>query len=331
MAIGFLSELWLSQKNPLHQRELDRRLHLEGYEFITNSRAARRGGGVGIVVNLNLGYTAKRLQVNCRVGASSLEVVWALVSPPSPVGGVKSFICASIYSPPKTRLNDSLIEHIQFNLNSLSAQYPGAGVFIAGDINNLDCTRLCNTFPDLLNVVASPTRGNKILDFVVTNLHEWYDKAVILPPIQPDVAGRGAASDHSVPIVRPNKDSANRTGFSRTEARTRRVVLASSLALLGMFLATFDWQAMHSLPGVDAKLDHVNSVLFSAQEYYCPVESFKVKVNRNYIVSAKLANLSRQKSNEFKKHRYSPKFKQLKKECRLEMKNIKKREKLSRL
>ena len=58
------------------------------------------------MVNKNLGYIAKRLQINCRVGASSLEVVWALVTPPSPVDGVNKFICAAIYSPPKSRLND---------------------------------------------------------------------------------------------------------------------------------------------------------------------------------------------------------------------------------
>ena len=65
VSIGFISELWLQGKNPLHQRELDRRLNMEGFEFFTNFRAAKRGGGVGIVVNQNLGYTAQRLQVNC--------------------------------------------------------------------------------------------------------------------------------------------------------------------------------------------------------------------------------------------------------------------------
>ena len=58
VSIVFLSELWLSSKNPLHMRELDRRLHLEGFEFLTNSRGARRGGGVGIVVNTSFGYSA---------------------------------------------------------------------------------------------------------------------------------------------------------------------------------------------------------------------------------------------------------------------------------
>ena len=92
VAIAFLSELWLQGKNPLHQRELDRRLNMEGLEFFTNSRAAKRGGGVGIVVNTNLGYSGRKLQVNSCVGPSSLEVVWVLVTPPQPIDERKSLI-----------------------------------------------------------------------------------------------------------------------------------------------------------------------------------------------------------------------------------------------
>ena len=153
------------------------------------------------MVNRNMGYTT---------GASSLEVVWALVTPPSPIQGAKNFICVCIYSPPRSRLNEKLIEHLQFNLNNLTSVYPGAGIYIAGDINNLCCQKLRGTFPDLVNLVTSPTRGTRILDVIVTNMHCAYDKATIHPPIQPDVVGIGAESDHSVAIVQPNEDRSNR-------------------------------------------------------------------------------------------------------------------------
>ena len=93
---------------------------------------------------------------------------------------------------------------------------------------------------------------------------------MIKPPIQPDTVGIGVASDHSVAVAKPNQNSGLRTGFSRKETRTRRVVLASGMALLGLYLACFDWQQLHVLPGVDGKLDYVNSILFSAQEAYVP-------------------------------------------------------------
>ena len=128
----------------------------------------------------------------------------------------------------------------------------------------------------MVNIVATPTRGARILDVIVTNLHQVYDKASIKPPIQPDRLGFGVASDHSVAIAKPNCDSARRTGFSRKEVRTRRAVLASGVALLGIFLATFDWSCLYSILGVDCKLEYMNHVLFSAQDAFCPLEQFTV-------------------------------------------------------
>ena len=133
--------------------------------------------------------------------ASRLEVIWCLVSPAVPIHGIKNFICVCIYSPPRSKLNDKLTEHLQFNLNRLSALYPKSGVIIGGDVNNLDMKKLCNTYPGLINLVADPTHGSRILDVIVTDLHGSYDKATILPPIKPDYQGRGHASDHSVAIA----------------------------------------------------------------------------------------------------------------------------------
>ena len=82
---------------------------------------------------------------------------------------------------------------------------------------------------------------------------------------------------------------------------------------------------MYSLQEVNAKLDYVNSVVFDAQDYFCPMETFKIKLNQKFIVSAKLAKLSKMKSQEFKRSRYSSRFKALKKQCRDEVKAIKQR------
>ena len=67
---------------------------------------------------------------------------------------------------------------------------------------------------------------------------------------------------------------------------------ASGLAMLGVFLACFDWRFIHQVAGVDAKLVSVEEVLFLAQDSYCPVETFQVKLNGKFRVSAKLARLS---------------------------------------
>ena len=69
--ISFVSEMWLQSTNPLHIRELERRLNLDGLEFYSNSHVSQRGGGVGIIVNTSRGFSGTRLQVNSRVGKNS--------------------------------------------------------------------------------------------------------------------------------------------------------------------------------------------------------------------------------------------------------------------
>ena len=247
------------------------------------------------------GYTVKRLQVNTASGTNSLEVVWTLVTPPSPIRGCKHFICVALYSPPKSKINDKLIDHIEFNLNRLLSVYPGAGIFLGGDVNNLSIEKLRNCYPDMVNLVTNPTYRTKILDVVVSNLHCEYDKAKILPPIEPDTKNYGKPSDHSVAVVRPNVDRGARTGFSRTETRTRRVMTATNVMRMALFLACFSWTSLYSLKGVDSKLDYVESVLFAAQDSFCPLQSYTVKLNGSYRVSAKLAHLSKLKTKEFRK------------------------------
>ena len=110
-----------------------------------------------------------------------------------------------------------------------------------------------------------------------------------------------------------------RTGFARKETRTRQPITLTSLALLGIFLLGFNWSLLSNLEGVNKKLGLVNEVLFAAQDSFCPLEEFTVKVDRYPFASARLASLSCSKSKEFKKNGYSSEFKRLKKACREEI------------
>ena len=153
----------------------------------------------------------------------------------------------------------------------------------------------------------------------MSDLHCAYDKATVHPPIQPDKVGFGSPSDHKIAIARPNTNKACRTGFSLVVKRTRRVATASAIAMLGVFLACFDWIGLHALGSVHSKLEYMEQVLFNAQEVYCPIEEINVRLNSKFRVTAKLAHLSHLKSREFKKHRYSTRYKELKKLCKEEI------------
>ena len=74
--------------------------------------------------------------------------------------------------------------------------HPQAGVIISGGRNSMDMGALLQIDRTLRQAVNKPTRGYKILDVILSNLHSYYDVPEIVPPIPPDVPGKGAPSDH---------------------------------------------------------------------------------------------------------------------------------------
>ena len=101
---------------------------------------------------------------------------------------------------------------------------------------------------------------------MVTNKSSGYDKAVILPPIKPDITGHGHASDHAVAVAKPNLDKSRQTGFSRVVNQTRRLLSAKNLLALSFYLACLNWQSLYDAPGVDAKLEVFEEVTHIAQD-----------------------------------------------------------------
>ena len=51
--------------------------------------------------------------------------------------------------------------------------------------------------PSLKLINHEPTRGDKLLDVLITNLDRFYKEAKNVPPINPDVVDKGKPSDQS--------------------------------------------------------------------------------------------------------------------------------------
>ena len=139
-------------------------------------------------------------------------------------------------------------------------------------------------YPDLVNLVADPTHGSRVLDVLITNKSKEYDKAIILPPIKPDVLGHGSASDHAVAVAKPNIDKSRQTGFSRVVMKTRRLLSAKNLIAMAFFLGCINLHPLYAAPGVDAQLDVFENLVHSAQDYFCPLEHYSVKLNPIFYV-----------------------------------------------
>ena len=118
----------------------------------------------------------------------------------------KNIILCSFYSPPGKNKNRELADHLVTTLHMLSAVYPDSGIILGADKNSMNISPLLDCGLRLRQIVDKLTRGKKIIDILITNLHSYYQSPVIAPPIQADDPNDGEPSDHSVPICIPHTD-----------------------------------------------------------------------------------------------------------------------------
>ena len=96
-----------------------------------------------------------------------------------------------------------LVAHITHEVESFLSSNPDGGVIVSGDMNFLDLGALLETDASLKQVVKVPTRKDKTLDIVVTNLKKYYLSPIAILPLQPDDPAHAHPSDHSGILVLP--------------------------------------------------------------------------------------------------------------------------------
>ena len=173
----------------------------KGLKYISTPRNQnQRGGGVGIVADTTKG-ALRKIEVPIPF---KLEIVWGLFRPRDTCH-YKDIIVVSFYLPPKTKKKPKMFDHISVTLHQLLYKYPAAGILIGADRNEFDISPLLSITPRLVQMVNQPTRGNKILDVLISNMSNLYACVEIHPPVVPDIAGH-SPSDHSVPVAYPLSD-----------------------------------------------------------------------------------------------------------------------------
>ena len=111
-------------------------------------------------------------------------------------------ILCAVYSTLRSTNKSKLINFISETYHYLkSSKYPSAYFALGGDINDLKVDLLLNISPKFHQLVKHFTRESKILSVIITDLQEYYQTPVILPPLHPDVIGVGKPSNNSVPFA----------------------------------------------------------------------------------------------------------------------------------
>lgn len=91
-------------------------------------------------------------------------------------------VVANVYHP-QTECGASDAEMLSFLYDSMShieARFPSCDILIAGDFSRLDTRGFQNAF-QLNKIVKFPTRGNRTLDHILTNMKSFYKNPINRP------------------------------------------------------------------------------------------------------------------------------------------------------
>ena len=181
ISVALLSEVWEKVTCKKQRSEVESMLQMEGLKFISTPRLNKRGGGAAIVVDLKK-YSLDKIEIS---NPDKVEVVWGLMRPKQLPARFKEIIVAAFYSPPKSPKNPLLLDHLVSNSQFLLTKYPNAALVIGGDKNNLNLSPLLCGIPRIRQIVTRSTYKFKILDVILTNMHQLYSVPIIAPPYPP--------------------------------------------------------------------------------------------------------------------------------------------------
>jgi hypothetical protein len=169
--LACFTETWL------HDSIINDHLLVPGYHFTFKNRVSRSHGGVCLYVKSTI--PCKRLP---ELEEPEMEVLWSHIRPTKLPRGTPCIIVGIIYDPPRSD-DKVMLRYLTTTLISVESLYPGCGILLAGDFNQLKIRRLLTQFK-IKQLVHTPTRGNNILDLIINNMYQIYDHNSVqsIPP-----------------------------------------------------------------------------------------------------------------------------------------------------
>ena len=229
-----------------------------------------------------------------------------LLKPKLVTGNISTIIVCCFYSPPKSRKNSVMIDHLTVTLQSLLQSHPDAGVILSGDRNSMEISALLSIDPSLRQIVTQPTRGRNILDVIVTNLDRYYQEPSIVPPLAPDKPGHGVPSDHSGVYAVPINDRGSRA-HRKIMRKLIRSLPASLIDVFEVKLAAQNFDSLKHLQ-VDRMVETYQNITDNILSETFPLKSITISDQDKPWFNEQLRRIKRQRLREYQKHGLSDKY-----------------------
>ena len=301
--LTILCEVWERQESKKHQFKLEELLEMHGIDYISTPRNLKRGGGAAILVDLEH-FTLSKLNINI---PKNLEIVWGLIKPKVICGKITKIICCSFYCPPKSKKKSALIEHMAMTLQSLRTIHPKAGVIISGDRNDLCIQKLLNIDASLKQTVLHPTRGTKILTVILTDLQDFYNDPIIVPPVSVDNPQTGVPSDHMGVVYIPI-NTVDEVANKQKVTRTIRPITDAGIRNIGQVFTHEKWEFLDPSLSPSTLTSLFTSYTKDIINNFCPEKIIVERPGSNPFMTEDMKVLKRKTMREYEKRGKSSKY-----------------------
>ena len=114
---------------------------------------------------------------------------------------------------------------------------------LAGDTNDMKLDVILQLSPEMKQLVTEVTRLNppRILDPIITTLGKYYQKPLVLPPLDNDPNKNGSPSDHKIIKMKPISNINNKPARTKREV-TFRPLPESGLNKLKEWFDSESWE-----------------------------------------------------------------------------------------
>ena len=321
--IALLCEVWEKSANKKYQIEIENMLELNGLKYISCPRAGgRTGGGVGIVANTEL-YSIKKIEIS---NPYNLECVWTVAKrkKASQVLDSQEIICASFYSPPNSRKNSKLIDHLISSVHYLQSKHPNACFILGGDKNKLNLVPLLDGLPGFQQIVKQFTYKEKTLDVILTNRAHLFSNPITVEPVQPDDPENGKPSDHLTVIAIPLHQSEQVTTREYT-TKTVRPIPQSAVTKFSNWLLQKDWEWLEDNSDPSQVVEEWEKILEDEINLICPSKNVKISSKDKPFITGDLKDEFRRLCRLYRKAGKTKLFKKNKKKFQFNYKKAAKK------
>lgn len=211
--VATITETWLNDRYDSGP------INIPGFSLHWRDRQRGRGGGMCTYVSQTI--PGKR-RSDLESPQHEYMLIW--LRPyrlPRPLSGI---ITGVVYNPPdkSAQEQNDLIQYLVNIVDLIRNSCPDCGVAILGDFNNLDTSDLIS-HQALKQIVQNPTRGQSILDLILTNFSHFYDRPVSNAPL--------GSSNHNIISWNPLSVAHNQRSPTGSHAPKKCSLRVASLGL----------------------------------------------------------------------------------------------------